>query len=264
MIYGKLVAGILGFAFTGSLFGGLLGLLVGHWFDKGLRHSLGFGSPEHLAEVQKVFFDTSFQLLGQLAKADGRVSEEEIAHAEEIMRHLGANEEQRQQAIALFKQGAGPDFQMEPVVSRFNELCQGHRQVKQALIAFLISLAMADGHLHPAELELLQRVATLLGYSAAEFQRLVQMVEAQSHFHGSGATAPASTDHIADAYVALGVNSSVSDRELKTAYRRLMSENHPDKLIAQGVPEQMIKLATERSQDIQAAYELLKKERKKT
>ena len=261
MFYGKILAGMLGFALAGP-FGLVLGIMVGHWFDRGLRHSLAFGSPEQLARVQQAFFETSFLLLGHLAKADGRVSEEEIAHTEEIIRHLGSNDSQRQEAIALFKRGAESDFLLEATVAEFNQVCQGHRQVKQALLAFLVSLAAADGHLHPAELQVLETVATLLGYSRAEFERMVRMVQAQSHFHQGGQQARPAGDQVAEAYLALGVAPTCSDRELKQAYRRLMSENHPDKLIAQGVPEHMIKLATERSQDIQAAYELLKKQRK--
>jgi DnaJ like chaperone protein len=91
------------------------------------------------------------------------------------------------------------------------------------------------------------------------------MAQAQGHFHsrggyGGGASAPAGAS-LNDAYAALGVSADVDDKTLKRAYRKLMSENHPDKLIAKGVPDDMIKLATERSQEIQAAYEMIKKSR---
>ncbi len=260
MFYGKIVAAALGFLLLGPM-GLLLGLLLGHWFDRGLQHSLGFGSPERVAQIQRAFFKTSFQLLGLVAKADGRVSEQEIAQTEEIMRQLGLAEQQRQEAIALFRQGTESGFSAASAVAEFNEACGDHRQVRQTLLAFLVSLALADGHFHSAELELLESIAALLGYNSHEFSRLVQMMEAQSHFHGSGMGSATASDQLADAYRALGVESANSDREVKQAYRRLMSENHPDKLIAQGVPEEAIKLGTERSQDIQAAYELLKKER---
>ena len=173
---GKLVAGFLGWIFMG-LPGALLGLLVGHWFDRGLQHSFSFGSPEKLAEVQREFFNTCFLLLGHVAKADGRVSEQEINHTEAIMRQLGIRGAQRDEAIALFKRGAEQGFDMAPVIAAFNQLCAGHRQVKHALLTFLLGMAAADGHLHPAELELLRRVAGLLGYSAQAFERLVRMVE---------------------------------------------------------------------------------------
>jgi DnaJ like chaperone protein len=260
MLYGKITAAALGLLLYG-LPGLLLGLVVGHWFDRGLQHTLGFGSPEQLARVQQSFFKTSFQLLGLIAKADGRVSEQEIAHTEEIMRQLSLGEAPRREAVALFKQGTEPGFQWQPAISEFAELCQGQRQVKHTLLAFLVSLALVDGHLHRAELELLEDIAGHLGHSPQEFSRLVQMMEAQSHFHSAGSGTADTTDQLTDAYQALGVAADCSDRELKQAYRRLMSENHPDKLIAQGVPEEMIKLGTERAQDIQAAYGLVKKHR---
>ena len=100
-----------------------------------------------------------------------------------------------------------------------------------------------------------------MGYSPAQFQHLLEMVQAQSHFH-RGSTPPPNVDLLADAYRALGVSAACDDRSLKRAYRRLMSEHHPDKLIAQGVPEDMVRLGTEKSQEIQAAYELIKNQRK--
>jgi DnaJ like chaperone protein len=84
------------------------------------------------------------------------------------------------------------------------------------------------------------------------------MILNQSRFSGNGATSESS---IADAYKALGLTSESTDQEIKKTYRKLMSQNHPDKLMGQGLPEDMIKVATERSQEIQAAYDYLKKHR---
>jgi len=92
---------------------------------------------------------------------------------------------------------------------------------------------------------------------------LLRMARAQQGFHSGGSreSRASSTDRLAEAYVALGVEPGIDEKGLKRAYRKLMSENHPDKLIAKGVPEAMIKLATERSQEIQAAYELIREAR---
>ena len=260
MIYGKLIAGAIGFLVLGP-FGLLLGLLIGHSFDKGLRHTFKFGNPEQIEKVRQSFFETCFCLLGHVAKADGRVSEEEIAQAELIMRQLGVHSDQRSAAIGFFQRGADSGFQAEPVIASFMEQCSGHRQLPQTLLVFLISMAVADGEIAPSEREVLQRCASFMGYSAVQFAHLLEMVQAQSHFH-AGAKPQSSTNLLADAYLALGVSANCDDRALKKAYRRLMSEHHPDKLIAQGVPEDMLKLGTEKSQEIQAAYELIKKQRK--
>jgi DnaJ like chaperone protein len=125
-----------------------------------------------------------------------------------------------------------------------------------------VAFALADGELHDVELDILQRVATYLGFDRRQFLEFLDMLQAQQRFHSQPGRQRASVDEVADAYRALGVSSAASDSEIKTAYRKLMSQHHPDKLIAQGVPENMIKLATEKSQEIQAAYALIEKVRK--
>ena len=251
---GLLVAGLPGL---------ILGLLAGHFFDRGLARSLGMASPERLARARETFFEVSFQLLGHVAKADGRVSEAEIAQAEALMGQLGIAGAQRDAAIACFKQGAAADFNLEEALARFNRDCAGPRQVANTLLLFLVGMALADGRLDSSERQVLERIAVLLGYSADEFRQLLAMVEAQSHFHDyRPGDQPATGDELADAYRALGVDPNCGDRELKRAYRRLMSEHHPDKLAARGVPDSMMKVATEKAQEIQAAYELVKKSRR--
>ena len=260
-MFGKIIGGLLGLL-VANLPGLILGVLAGHWFDRGLARSLGLASPARLLQAQKTFFETSFQLLGYVAKADGRVSEQEVAQAESLMRQLGISGEQRTAAITLFKQGSAADFQVEPVISRFNQDCAGPRQIAHTLLLFLLGMALADGVLADSERQVLSRIASLLGYSEAEFAQLLQMVEAQTHFHDyQPGSQSANVDQVADAYRALGVDRDCSDKDLKRAYRKLMSEHHPDKLIAQGVPESMIKVATEKAQEIQAAYELIRKSR---
>jgi DnaJ like chaperone protein len=262
MIYGKLVAGLLGLTLLGP-FGLLLGLAVGHAFDRGLHTTLAFGSPEQLQKIQAAFFETCFSLLGHVAKADGRVSEEEIAHTEQIMAQLGVGAGQREQAINFFRAGAAADFQAGPLIAHFIETSRGHRKVHQTLLVFLISMAQADGTIDESERQTLEACAGLLGFNAVVFQQILGMVQGQQQYH-QHQTEQSHGDLLADAYRALGVNTDIGDRELKKAYRRLMSENHPDKLIAQGVPEEMVKLATAKSQDIQSAYQTISEHRKRT
>ncbi|MBN7797123.1 co-chaperone DjlA [Parahaliea mediterranea] len=260
MFYGKLIAGLLGLVLGGPI-GLVLGVALGHLFDRGLSTTLQFGSPEQIARIKQNFFDTTFLLQGFLAKADGRISEEEIAHTEQVIQQMGLNAQQRRQAIELFRRGAAPDFQPEPVVAQFLELCRAQRQLQSTLLLFLVSLALADNKLDAAEREALGRIARLMGIGQAQLDQLLRMAQAQAHFHGhSGGTAEPGTS-LDDAYAALGVDRDIGDKELKRAYRKLMSENHPDKLIARGVPDDMVKLATEKSQEIQSAYEMIRKHR---
>jgi DnaJ like chaperone protein len=258
---GKLVGGLIGFLTLGPL-GLLLGLWVGHAFDKGLGGLAQFASPEFRAKIQESFFTTTFRLLGCLAKADGRVSESEIAHAEALISQMGLDTRGRQRAIALFKEGSSKDFELEVVVNDFLGLAGRHPQLKQTLLLFLISMALADGTMDPAERNVLDHIGRLLGFSEAQVAHLLRMAQAQGRFHETPGSQGTVND-IQVAYDALGVQQTASDAEVKRAYRKLMSENHPDKLIAKGVPDSMVKLATEKSQEIQAAYELIKKQRAK-
>lgn len=260
---GKIVGGVLGFM-LGSVFGLIVGVLIGHAYDRGLFKALQFASPKNLRRIRDTFFDTTFLLAGYLAKVDGRVSEAEIAHAEQMFKQLGLDAQKRQEAIAKFKQGSSPGFDVDGTIAHFIEVCGRQQQLIQMMLLFLISQAHADQTLDDSERAALQRIATGFGISAAQLEQLIRMTQAQGQFSGGTGGAGASTpgvDSLSAAYQLLGVDASIDDNGLKRAYRKLMSENHPDKLIAQGLPESMIKAATERSQSIQAAYELIRKHR---
>lgn len=260
MFYGKLIGGFIGLL-VGGIVGLALGVFVGHLFDRGLTHSLRFGSPEQIERIRQSFFETTFLLCGYLAKADGRISQQEIDHTESFFVQMGLTSEQRKHAIELFRQGAAPDFHPEPVLAAFLQTCGHQRQLQHTLLVYLVSLALADDRLEQAELEALTRIARPFGIARSRLEQLLRMARAQEHFHGREGFSPQPGTSLDDAYAALGVSPQVNDRDLKRAYRKLMSENHPDKLIARGVPEDMIRLATERSQEVQAAYEMIRRSR---
>ncbi len=260
MWLGKTIGFFLGMLMLGPI-GALLGMLAGHLFDKGLVDIARQPPEQQRQQVQRVFYETVFRLAGHLAKADGRISEEEIAQAEGFMSQMGLTDEHRLEAIGLFKEGAASTFAVDEAMIRFQSLCGHYRQLQQILLEYLFHIAFADGALHAAERRSLESIAGWLGVSSPAFEQLLQMYHAQYGFAGSGAGARSSADMLAEAYKALGVAPGATDRELKRAYRRLVSEHHPDKLIAQGVPEDMLKLATEKVQEITAAYELIEKAR---
>ncbi len=103
-------------------------------------------------------------------------------------------------------------------------------------------------------------MAQQLGFNAAYVDQLINMVGAQQHYADDSHQASASID---DAYMVLGIDASATDAEMKRAYRRLMSQHHPDKLVSKGLPEEMIRLATKKTQEINAAYKQIKQSRKR-
>ncbi|MEW5905061.1 MAG: co-chaperone DjlA [Pseudomonadota bacterium] len=253
----KLLGIILGYLLFGWI-GAFLGFLLGIVIDRVRAFGQGAFNPLRAALRQAVFLETVFIAMGKLAKADGRVSEAEIAHTEVLMNKLGMSEGHRQQAIALFKQGASGESDIYEVCRRFMATCGHTHHLKEMLLVYLIVMAMADGEYHPEEEKLLMEIAGHLGYGPQAFKRLLDMVLNQAHFasgQGSGEAA------LAEAYKALGVSAESSDAEVKRAYRKLMSKHHPDKLMGQGLPEDMIKVATEQAKEIQLAYDLVSKQR---
>ena len=269
MFIGKVIGALLGYL-AGRWMGAIIGFIAGHY--KGLAgvRTHARSGQQQVPLAEQPFFATVFTAMGALAKADGRISEREIAGAEQIMAALGLDGAARTEAIALFKRGAAADFQLEPQIATFLRQSRFQPELKQMLLEYLTVFALADSELHGAELDILQRVATYLGFDRTQFLQLLDMLQAQHRFHqhsgqNSGQRSgqrPTGIDEVADAYRALGVSAAASDAEIKKAYRKLMSQHHPDKLIAQGVPENMVKLATEKSQEIQAAYALIEKVRK--
>lgn len=261
--WGKLLGGTFGFLIGGPL-GALLGAALGHQFDLGVVSAKGEGpalDPGEQARVQTAFFTATFSVMGHVAKADGRVSEDEIALARQVMAQMNLAADMRQTAIRLFNEGKAPDFPLDAVLDQFRRECRRRRNLIRMFLEIQLHAALADGVLHTAEERLLRHISDRLGIPPAEFEHLVTLVRAARDFAGAQA-GPAPADRLAEAYAVLGVSEDASDAEVKKAYRRLMNQHHPDKLVARGLPEEMIAVATEKTQEIKAAYETIKKARK--
>ncbi len=253
----KIIGAIVGFVLFNFL-GALAGYFIGSSIDRAKDLGIGGINPLGNAHRKAVFLETVFILMGKLAKADGHISKDEISHVEQFILKMGMTKEHRQQAIKQFKRGSAENFDIEPTLDNFMSICGQTSNLKQVLLVYLTVMALADGKLDSLEENLLRKIASRLGYSTIEFQHLLEMLLNQAHF-SSGA--PPSSSAIDDAYKALGVSQENTDKEIKHAYRKLMSQYHPDKLIGQGLPEDMIAVATEQAKDIQVAYDLIKKQR---
>lgn len=230
----------------------------------------GFGGKNATnAERQAEFFNACFATMGHMAKAKGRVTENEIRVASTIMDRMGLQGESRRQAQDAFRDGKEDNFPLEATLNRVRSRA-GRADLLQFFLELQIQAAFADGELHPKERELLHVIARYLGFSEAQLEQRLQMQEAafrfqQGGFHhqqqGGSFKAPPTRDQLADAFKVLGVNDEASAQEVKRAYRKQMNEHHPDKLAAKGLPPEMMEIAKQKTQELQAAYDLIRKEK---
>ncbi len=251
---------ILLLALVGLWIDGLRGLLLGAAAGFLLSRLLRAALRKGLRAVQAQFVESTFAVAGALCKADGVVTRDEIQVAEQLFVRLQLSEEQTQAAKAAFNRGKAPDFDVEAEVDRFARAARNSSTLFRLFLQVQLFAVAADGQVHPAEHEMLVRIARRLGFS----ERDVAQFEALLRAAAAGTAAPdgkAPQQRLEDAYTALGVSPEASDAEIKRAYRKLMSENHPDKLAAKGIPEGMRQIAEDQAREINAAYDLIKKAR---
>jgi len=254
--WGKVVGGTFGFMLGGPL-GALMGVSLGNYFDGGLNTQssrLGLGETER---VQSAFFTTTFALMGYVAKSDGKVTRDEIVVAERVMSQMRLNTQQREVAIKLFNEGKRKDFPLEEILTQFRRESVRRSSLVQMLLEIVAATALADGTLHSQERKTLELIASKLGVSRARLDAVLARVSGQAGFE----SADENRSKLAAAYALLAIESTASMDEVKRAYRRQMSQHHPDKLVAKGLPEEMIDIATRKTQDIKTAYDLIRKTR---
>jgi DnaJ like chaperone protein len=261
--WGKILGGVFGFLIGGPL-GAVLGAAMGHAFDRGLS-GIDESRGGQRERVQATFFRTTFSVMGHVAKADGRVSEREIGVAEDVMRQMRLNQAQRREAIELFNKGKANDFDLEAVLEEFRHECRRRSTLVQMFMEIQLQAAYADGQMDPPEERVLLHICEALSIPEERFRLLERMLRgghrAQQDGHGGDRASGSGGMSISDAYAMLGVSSQASNDDVKKAYRKLMSEHHPDKLLAKGLPDEMVEVAKSKSQDIGQAYERIKEAR---
>lgn len=282
---GKAIGFFLGYRY-GGLFGGIAGAMIGHWLDKKL-YELGSVSSSFFHKKltrQSLFMQTTFAVLGHLSKAKGRITQDDIALANNLMQQLNLDEANRKLAQEAFTRGKDADFPIRQVIKEFRLGCGQRADLLRMFLSVQVQAAFADDHLHNGEREILQIVAEELGMSQFQFEQMIAMEMARRQFSNgnfyqqayqqyqqyqqgsyqhsyqqngySGGYRP-SGPTVDDAYKVLGVSASDDQQTVKRAYRRLMNENHPDKLVSKGLPPEMMEMAKEKAQQIQAAYDLI-------
>lgn len=256
--WGKIIGGVLGL-FRGGISGALIGALLGHMVDRFLAGIVGVES------TQKAFFDALFATLGHLSKVDGTVTEHEIRMVESLMQRMQITGEDRQRAIRLFNQGKQADFNLEKTLHSFAHHSMVRQDLRQMFMEILVEAAFSGGNITQAEHDVLFRVARLLRIPGPVFSAMLNARGAGGARYGdaggSRRTAGRQMGSLAQAYAQLGLKSDASDADVKKAYRKLVSQYHPDKLVSRGLPEEMMEMAKTRVRDINTAYDQVKQAR---
>ncbi|XQW84475.1 co-chaperone DjlA [Thalassotalea piscium] len=261
-VWGKVFGFLFGLMLSKNIFGALLGAWLGHKFDKGMSFDFDALNQKNEGQRQQVFFYSTFSVMGFIAKADGRVSEHEIAFAKAYMDKLGLDVTLRQQAQDAFNEGKMAGFPIDEELKKLKKHCFNRQDLMLLFLEIQIQVAFADGQLQDEERAALHRIAKQLGFSVRDLDQLLEMIIAGANFNQNRGNVSQNTSkqQLENAYKILGVNAGDSAQVIKKAYRKQMAQHHPDKLVAKGLPPEMMEIAKQKAQDIQAAYELIGKQ----
>ena len=253
---GKLIGALAGWLLLRHPIGIVIGALFGHLWDIG---ALGIGTAPPRGPGS--FIGPLFGLAGAIAKSDGRVSEPEIAATESLMARMQLTPEQRATAIERFTAGKAADFPVHLAIADLKAWCGGRRDLAFLLLDMLLDIVHAEGPLVAGKLAIVRKLCWALGVHERELAALAAM-RGYAHAGAGGAYEQPRTDtHTPgkDPYAVLGLGPDANEREIKNAYRRLISQHHPDKL--GDVPDELKRRAEERAREINAAYEKIREAR---
>jgi DnaJ like chaperone protein len=269
---GKLLGGGVGLLVTRSPIGAVIGAIIGHVFDQEkpvgvTRHDPDIeratAEPGDANAIAERFFRNTFEVMGHVAKADGRVSETEIEAARTVMRDLRLDGPQTDAAISAFRQGKEPEFKLDAVILGLRKACAGRPDLLLAFLEIQVRASLQGSGMRGAARERLSRIATLFGIGSLEFAHLEAVLRLRAGQRGQGAAASQANDseRLANAYRVLEVEAAATDAEVVKAYRRQLSRHHPDKLKANGLPESMLEHAKQRTQQIIEAWDVVRAKR---
>lgn len=245
---GKMVGGTIGFAMGGPI-GAVAGAVFGHAFDVNDDRRLGGDARRQLSaaeESQMTFFVAVFSMLAKLALADGRVTPEETRTIEQFMdRDLSLTPGNKQVAVKIFNQAANSGNTFDEFAIQFYTRFHDKPQLLDLMLDILLRVSLADGVLNAQEEALILSAARIFNYGDAAYHHI-----RKRYVRDNG-----------NDYAVLNCASSDSDDHIKKQYRKLVSDFHPDKIAAKGLPEEFTIFATEKFQKIQEAYENIKRAR---
>ena len=266
--FGTILGSSIGFLFGGPL-GAIGGAALGHIFlDRrgggatgggGQRGGAGRGGFYAHQQRQAGYFVALFSLIGKIAAADGKVTGPERRLVEQFLDQSGVYGQQRQFALNIFSESAASPHSVEELARQFAQLSGQRRDFQLNFMDFLVRLASIDGTIDMQEKRMLNTIATALNIPGAELEHLCRRWSGASG--GGGSSSSSGAGGAADPYKILGCTPASTDSEIKSTYRKLASAYHPDKIIAKELPEEFTQLANEKFQEIQNAYQTIRKQR---
>jgi DnaJ like chaperone protein len=256
---GKIIGFIIGLT-VGGIFFALIGLFIGHVIDV-VRNNRFLHQAK---ETKRFLFEMTFKVMGYIAKSDGRVTDNELNAARSIMQRMNLNQIQRERAMHLFNEGKSSDFNLDDTLNELVRLSHGNFILLQIFTDLQLKAAQMSGPISSTKQQTLDHIFARIGYQpfAFNFHSHFSNFQHQGNFQQDYSNFSSyNTPSLHDDYLVLGVSENATNEDIKKAYRKLMNQHHPDKLMAKGLPEEMLKLATEKAQAIQLAYDRVKKAR---
>ena len=260
---GKVVGGALGLLAGGPV-GAAIGVMLGHQFDEQAsraEQAQGLNGGADLTVIGETFFRGTFRVMGHLAKADGRVSESEIAAARSVMSDLRLDPLQVRAAVEHFTVGKQPGFNLAGELTAITRVCEGRPELARVFLELQVRAALGGNNMEGPVRELLKRIATRLQISMLEFTHIEAAYRIRGGAFQQRQAGHHGAEQLVQAYSMLETTAAASNEEVVKAYRRQLSRHHPDKLKANGLPDSMIEHAKQRTQQIIEAYEVIRERR---
>lgn len=263
--WGKILGGVFGFLVGGPV-GALFGVLIGNVFDRGLSEH--FNTPfidvrtQHHTLVFEQFIKTTFCVMGYLAKTGGYVSEEAIVYAEQIMRELKLTTKQEALAKQCFTLGKSSNYNLTQDLVNLRKVSSNKPEFINTFLNIQYQ-GIPEMGITSARYRALDDVFQILGFAPLNMQSQYYKSPPFGYYsqHKRSEAPPKQPQYTVNslnqAYAILNIETNASKQTVKQTYRRLISKHHPDKLIANKCSENEIKQATEKTQQIRKAYEMI-------
>jgi len=249
--FGKLTFGSLGLLLGGPL-GAIAGAALGHVLvDKKIDFAAQAGRaiPEpqfgNAEKAQAAFFISLFSILGKLSKIDGVVTKDEIAVVQDFINGLPIDETEKQFARQVFNEAKNSTYLIDDFAIQLYQAVKNQPTLLISYFDLLFRIVAADGTFHSAEESALKRVKEIFNISDNQYEDLKAV-----YF-----------DDLDKYYKILNCTPESTSEEIKSSYKKLVKDFHPDVIISKGLPEEFIEFASGRFREIQESYEKIRQER---